>query len=53
MAANLIVLGLVIIAVAILLHLVAWLITIAIPVGAVLVIIGVIWYLATAAKRPG
>jgi hypothetical protein len=49
--ANLIVLGLAIIAMAILLHLVAWIITIAIPVGVLLVIIGIIWHLAAQANR--
>jgi hypothetical protein len=50
-ATNLIILGLALIAAAILLQLVAWLITVAIPVGVLLVVIGVMWHLTARSRK--
>ena len=48
---NLIIFGLALIAAAILVQLVAWVITIAIPAGILLVVIGVIWHPLGGSKK--
>lgn len=51
MAPTLIIIGLVLVGVVVLLHLVAALIQIAVPVGLLLIVIGVIWYLVDRARK--
>ena len=52
MARNLVIFGLALIAVALLVHLVAAILAIAIPAGLLLLIVGLIWYLVERGKRP-
>ena len=53
MPRNLIVFGLALIAAAILLHLVTFIIAIAVPAGVLLVVIGVIWHLVGRREEKG
>jgi Flp pilus assembly protein TadB len=52
-ARNLVIFGLALIAAALLVHVVAAILAVAVPAGALLVVVGVIWYLVERARRNG
>jgi hypothetical protein len=53
MARNLVIFGLALIAVALLVQVVAAILAVAVPAGALLIVVGAIWYLVERARRQG